>query len=326
VAMDGSRIQGALRDQIARERARRAAGKSPDREFRPILERPVSSARHLLNDAPAFESLSSKGVRTVSSQRMRKPPLPKALLGALQSTRRSARSAAGEARRNRLRQFPLLVIGDQIGSQLERFQLVRERPNSDEPPCPDSTWRDATEEARSEHLEHRQFGGETTSFRDFAKAAGYEFRTVGGATRVGYWNNPNAKWERWEIGGQYASRLRVVWRDDALNQARFGDLDFAAMRADSRKRAEGAYNRARRNPAEARSLGVDLSISRAEYVLLRLRRHPLLSAAIVKNGEWFETNSDLSRLVYDDIWARTFDELVADIPTTSLITIVDCQI
>jgi hypothetical protein len=98
------------------------------------------------------------------------------------------------------------------------------------------------------------------------------------------------------------------------------------MRSGMRRRAEGAYNRARRNPNEARTLGVDLSLTRAEYVLLRLNRHPLLSAAICKEGAWFDAKIEPSRLVYDDVWSRTFEALIADISTTTLVTMVDCQL
>ena len=322
MAMDGARMRGSIVAQIARERARRC-GDYPSRES---VDRPLAEARRLATDLSVYDALSAAGVSRPAAKRAAKPPLPKALLAALQATKRSARNAAGEARRGRVRQFPLLVVGDKISAQLERFQLIRERPNADGPPSADCVWKDATNEARAEHVEHRQFGGAIRDFNDFAKAMGYKFRRVRGAVQVGYWNNPNAKWERWEIGGRYAGRLRVVWSDQPLDQARFGDLDFAGMRSGMRRRAEGVYNRARRNPNEARALGVDLSLTRAEYVLLRLNRHPLLSAAICKEGAWFDAKIEPSRLVYDDVWSRTFEALIADISTTTLVTMVDCQL
>lgn len=246
---------------------------------------------------------------------------------------RGAEDAAisAPARGLRARRFSLLVIGETVATQLTPFRSVR-RPAAEAAPDGDDRaqgpeWRDLTAEVKAAHLEHRRFGGDIATLREFAVAKGHEAR-IGpdGELLIGFWVSRGGKWERWSIGGAFRDRLRVSWRREPLDQARFGDLDFAAMREAIRRDAEGRHQRARRDPGLADDLGVDLTLSAAENVMRRLRRHPLICAALLRDGAWCEMPGDVTQATFDDAWSRMFDELIADLKTTDLVTIVDCQI
>lgn len=241
---------------------------------------------------------------------------------------------AAAAQGARPHRFSLLVVGEHVSAQLSPFRLERilrapkitsagRRGGAAAP-----VWRDLTEEVKAAHLEHRRFGGEETSLRAFAAEQGHAvMEEPRGAVRIGFWAAPQARWERWTIGGAYGDRLRVFWRPGALNQARFGDLDLGAMRAAMRRRVADDYARARANPRLVRELGVDLTVSVAANVVRRLRRSPLLCGALLRDGRWSEMQSgaDPTRAVFDDVWARVFAELIADLDPDDLLTIVECQ-
>lgn len=277
---------------------------------------------------PRRGPLSDRVVDTSPAGRVAPPPvdmgdgapsLPRALMGALRSTRRASWEAVRRARFDEIRRFAVLVVGEQVGAQLLRHQRARGAGL-------ESVWRDVTDAVRAEHLEHLQFGGAVSSLREFAEAQGHQVRVVDGSVRVGAWSNPDAKWDRWEIGGAYRGRMRVIWRDEPVDQARFGDLDLAAMRADARIAAEARYEEARARPAIAEALGVDLERSRAQFAFERMRRHPLLTPALLKDGEWFEMDGDLASGRLDRPWMLTFEALIDDLRPNTLVTMVECRL
>lgn len=312
------------RDRLPREVA--ADPFSPNTRVRnPLSGDPLNIAKRVARERQsdadrASEPAPAAGASAAPARS--KAPLSPSFKSLLGKTRRRDRAEAQERRAARSASFPVLVIGDAVSGQLEPYQALR----LGQKPGPGAVWRDVTEAVRADYLEDRQFGAPGLRFADYARQRGYDVREAGGVARIGAWSNPRAKWERWEIGGGYAGRLRVVWRDEPVDQARFGDLDFAAMRGDIRRAADRAYVAARRNPSEAAALGVDLGLSQAEHTLRRLRRHPLLTPALLKEGRWYEMAGDAQRALSADAWARTFEELVADTPTTGLVTVVDCRL
>jgi hypothetical protein len=82
--------------------------------------------------------------------------------------------------------------------------------------------------------------------------------------RYGYWENPNAKWDCWQLGGRWAGSLRVKsgiepmqggpsllmedfeYKSQASDIAKMKDIDFDAMNADVQQKAGEFYDKLER--------------------------------------------------------------------------------
>ena len=166
--------------------------------------------------------------------------------------------------------------------------------------------------------------------------------------KLGYWHNPNARWDWYAVGGRWSDRLMLKDGTKA-NQARYGDIDWNAMVA---KHAE-FYAQPRVKIAEElreivssnRVTNDDISgwISwnlveetheftddKAMFVKTKAEE-ALRTFAVVKDGRWFERGKmGWFAAVHDEkdpeTWASVWDSLVRNVSPDTLITIVDCHI
>lgn len=129
--------------------------------------------------------------------------------------------------------------------------------------------------------------------------------------------------QTWRLGGAFAGRLRVRGEPHGADQARFEDLDLGAMRAAQREEAAARYDSAAARPDAAAALGVDLSLSKADFIERRAGPHPLLCAAIVKAGAWRRLTPEAGATAAA-AWVRDFDALLSEMSPSDLVSIVEC--
>ena len=179
------------------------------------------------------------------------------------------------------------------------------------------------------------FNRRYSSFDEFVtQYHGYEEKDPS-TGRYGYWENPDAKWDWWTIGGRYQGRLQTRW-GETVDQARAAELDWESMRAKRLADRERWWNEfqaaVKKDPANEGfhryEYGVDADDTRESYI----RKGEEFSVfAILKNGQWYEKGEmGWWGIVKDEKdqkdWQKTLKELLSDIKPDDLLTIVDCHI
>lgn len=181
----------------------------------------------------------------------------------------------------------------------------------------------------------------------------------------GYYSNPNAHWDWYEIGGRWPDTLKlkpgatgnngdVSWghaqnqyvrEEQYCDQALVKDIDWAAMKEEKLKEAHGWYDEFEAKlKADPEMKGFnpyfDFSVentgtrenyipeTREKYVARVGSYAPL---AIVHKGVWYERGSmGWWGIVTNDSdpleWERKFEELLKTLPKGTLVTSVDCHI
>lgn len=147
--------------------------------------------------------------------------------------------------------------------------------------------------------------------------------------RFGYWENPNKKWDWWQLGGRWSGTLLLMYGAKA-DQSRVDEVDFLGMAHRDRAAAE-------RNWEEA--IGMDIAeryfcfgIKKDETRDAFIKRKAAFSTfAVLKDGKWYERGemgwwACVSNEMSDDEWHEKFGELVRGLPGDTLISIVDCHI
>lgn len=138
--------------------------------------------------------------------------------------------------------FTVLVAGDPE-IQLDPFY---EQP---EPPDYRLKWTNCTEQVKDEwETGERNVDGELLMGEECAYATieefaenwhGYEYRED--IDQWGYWSNPNAKWDWWEIGGRWAGLLKTKG-GGTVNQCPRKNLDFDTMLENQKEGKEEKWN------------------------------------------------------------------------------------
>lgn len=175
------------------------------------------------------------------------------------------------------------------------------------------------------------YGDEKAFAKDYY---GYEWDEEKQA--YGYWENPNAKWDWWTIGGRYAGRLTTK-AGKVTDQALVSDLDLEGMKAArlaDRERYWAEYEKElAKNNGDATwgqlLYGVKPGMTREEY--LAAVTEPLSVFAVLKDGKWYEKGEmGWFAVVRDEkedgAWKDEVKNLLADLPADTLLTVVDCHI
>jgi hypothetical protein len=156
--------------------------------------------------------------------------------------------------------FTVLVIGKDIESQLAPFQ---ENNMGD---CPQEylEFNDVTDEYRDDYERaDEETKAKYPTFEKYVEEyAGYSAHEVDGETRYGYWENPNRKWDWYQVGGRWSGMLRLKpgaegesgsrsWmnRDEPTDanycdSALKKDIDFATMRDEAGNEAAARWDEA----------------------------------------------------------------------------------
>jgi len=201
-------------------------------------------------------------------------------------------------------------------------------------------------------------------FDSFIKEwSGYEKDPENG--KYGYWENPNAKWDWFQVGGRWSGFFIMkkgcngdlgkkswcnasdVIADNKADQARKGDIDWDKMVSSSFEEYSKKYDKFEEllglDPEKAKQSAYwDFNVenvsgkaldeewipeSREQY----LKKAITTTFAVIKDGKWYEKGSmGWWGAVSDkkDIgeWAKEFEKLIVDLPDETLLTVVDCHI
>lgn len=261
--------------------------------------------------------------------------------------------------------YTVLVVGENPETQLEPFQ---ENNMGD---CPQEYLKffdqeeemmvDYKEGKGKEGMKHAEF---YPTFEDFAQG-------WWGATRDpktskhGYWENPNAKWDWYQIGGRWTGFFKLKpgcngavglpgvigpttakkgWADQALKgeidfDVQYGeaiqdaerswlDWQFAKLAAEAMEEGE-AKNKAVRE-ARSEHLGMFLKpdITKEAFIEERSR---ISTFALLMDGKWYARGEMGWWAIVSDgkdpnEWDRQWWELVMNLPNDRQLTVFDCHI
>jgi len=167
--------------------------------------------------------------------------------------------------------------------------------------------------------------------------------------RYGHWENPNAKWDWYEVGGRWTGFFKL--KDGAqgatgrpgilTNPARPGwadqahkkDIDFDAMIEDAAKRAMDAWEKALQDKDECSRFfhfGIKKGETKEQHVE-NARKNACTTFAVLKDGIWYERGEMgwfgcVGNEKEDCSWKDEFMKLFDAIGDDELLTVVDCHI
>jgi hypothetical protein len=149
--------------------------------------------------------------------------------------------------------------------------------------------------------------------------------------RYGRWENPNAKWDYYGVGGRFEGRLRTK-AGEYVSSCTAGEVDWEAMTLEKRIKAESKWA-----AHEAKTL------EKIDYIRGDIRKDdtketymgrnavPDATFAVIKDGQWYEQGKmGWWGMVKDqkdaEQWASHFQTLVNSLPPEIRLTVVDCHI
>lgn len=171
-------------------------------------------------------------------------------------------------------------------------------------------------------------------------------------THYGYYSNPNAKWDFFNVGGRWAGSLKLnkdvdkskykkeVLENGLVDQAMKKDIDFSRDE-NSHKEALRFWEIIIEDSKLKKGEEEPFNMYKKEYYLKKYKTKEkyaeLISEfgtfAVLKDGEWFEKgkmgwwgcSSETSEEArkWDESFYETF---IKDLPDDTLLTIVDCHI
>ena len=159
----------------------------------------------------------------------------------------------------------------------------------------------------------------------------------------GYYYNPNAKWDWYEIGGRWSGYLilkpgvkgdYIIYssaEDEEGGRRRADvalkrDIDWEYMNYIYRKRAEEQWDAMSEGELETMKMLWGVS-TKEEHI----RNNGISTFAILWNGKWYERGRMRWWAIVTDAkdmdeWEKEFNSILSKIPDDEWITIVDCHI
>lgn len=171
-------------------------------------------------------------------------------------------------------------------------------------------------------------------------------------------DNPDGRWDWYQLGGRYRGRLLVKQGafsgvgkpgtfdnepryPGGVDQARWGDIDFAALRGVARQLAEEQFAMVL-DPIKRRDLW--LTATEVEEALADpekwINQHsaPITAFGVVKDGRWYDRYRRIGEYTEQGGWPDTYFDskseeewqaevgaLLADLAPDAMVSIVDCH-
>ena len=182
-------------------------------------------------------------------------------------------------------------------------------------------------------------------FEDFKEFAKEWYNSEG---EHGYYHNPNAKWDWYEIGGRWKDSLLVkenvenVSKGDPglgykeleapeeykwVDQALVKDVEWDKMKEYSKKRSEELWEEAQEVDEDARSFkyGITEDMTKEEYVN---DYNDFTTFAILDEGWKEKGNMMMFGMVAneDESWPEQYQKYLDELDDEEIITFVDCHI
>ncbi|MDD4352721.1 MAG: hypothetical protein PHU71_07160 [Candidatus Gracilibacteria bacterium] len=149
----------------------------------------------------------------------------------------------------------------------------------------------------------------------------------------GCYDNPNAKWDWYSIGGRWDGLL-ITKNGDNVDSAKKGDIDFDAMMERSRKSSADSWNElqdhVKKYPSSERTEywlhGAKEDDTEESFIE---RKSKFCTYAMIKDGKWY-ANGDMGWFGFSsnekDNWQDIFDKILDSIRDDEVVTVVDCHI
>ncbi len=217
--------------------------------------------------------------------------------------------------------FKLFVVGDDVEALLEKFDENL-----------DIEFFDCTEECAEEwekyqkdkkRMKEHTYGSMLEFAEDYF---GYKIEDG----KPGYWRNPLAKWDWWQIGGRYDSYL--VNKDGVHGDSfKVKDIDFAAMERRNAENAAGWWDEAHQEKNNAMKeflYGIKPGMTKEQYIAQRTGVSAyafLMGENWVQRGEmgWFGISTDEKD---PEDWDSEMTAFIKGLDPEQTLTVVDCHI
>lgn len=197
--------------------------------------------------------------------------------------------------------------------------------------CPEEylEFEEIDEEEHNYYLNEFEEKGKNNykSFEDFMKNYGYKKNEETG--KYGYYENPNARWDWYEIGGRWSGKL-ITKNGETVDFAKLKDIDWEAMKKRAIKSAEEAWDS---NPQGAIRYFEGIHKDDARESFIERRSNFETYAVITPDGEWhskgemgwFGCSSESKE--EDKNWRYSFyDTFIANSDQELTLYIIDCHI
>lgn len=221
--------------------------------------------------------------------------------------------------------FTVGVLVNKNGKKLEQLLAPYQENNMGDCPIEYLKFNECSD---SELQEYEDYKEDYETLDDFMKEY-YGYRKDEKTGKYGCWENPNAKWDWYEIGGRWSNMiLRKNGRKS--NYARLKDIDWDEMANRSRKKAEEIWDS---NPQgiERYFSGIKKDDTKETYIKRETEFQTY--AVITPDGEWHakgemgwfgcssESNEESTQ------WNLGFyDMFIKDSDQELILVIVDCHI
>ena len=214
--------------------------------------------------------------------------------------------------------FKVLVVGDDVETQLEAFDETRQVEFSD---C---TERIATEWAEYQAKNPQNEYGDLDTFAE--EYFGYEKHNG----VYGHFHNPLGRWDWWVVGGRYGSYL-INKAGKAGDSFKVKDIDFAAMERRNEENAKEWWAEAHqeKNAAMAGFLyGIEPDMTMDEYVK---QRTAISAWAVLIGNNWIERGEmgwfGMSHNETDhSVWEAEMAKFLKNLDPEQTLTVVDCHV
>lgn len=165
----------------------------------------------------------------------------------------------------------------------------------------------------------------------------------------GYYRNPNAKWDWYQIGGRWSGFFKLKPNTSGklgeksfmvegdiptgyADQARKGDIDWEGMCKEGYEHAEKDWDKAHNLEAndEGRYFTYGIKKDDTKESFCKRCSSPC-TFAVLKDGVWYERGemgwwACVSNEKEESEWEEEFNKLIENLPDDTLLTVVDCHI
>lgn len=147
--------------------------------------------------------------------------------------------------------------------------------------------------------------------------------------KYGYWENPNAKWDGYVIGGRWSNSL-LTKSGVRCNSAKLKDIDWVKLTQIKKKEAEELWDNTVNNP-NSFSHWITINNTRENYIESESQFSTY--AVITPDGEWhskdgvglFGVSSDNAE--DSESWSKGFyDTFIKNMDDELMLVIVDCHV
>lgn len=221
--------------------------------------------------------------------------------------------------------FTVGVLVDRKGKKLEELLAPYQENNKGDCPKEYLEFKDYTDEVLESYDDHKE---EYKDLDTFAKEYhGYEKNQE--TNKYGYWENPNAKWDWYEVGGRWSNMI-LTKSGIKVDYAMLKDIDWSCMKARAKKNAEKTWDS---NPQgiERYFSGIYKNDTRESFI--KRQSEFATYAVITPDGKWHSKGDmgwfGISSEGKDDStkWADNFyDAFIKDADQELILVIVDCHI